>query len=45
MRGLFSQIIIGVIVTVIGTLVTDAITGGHVGRHFVSGAHGSWRGH
>ncbi len=34
MQSLFSQIIIGVIVTVIGTLVTDAITGGHVSRHF-----------
>ncbi len=45
MRGLFSQIIIGVIVTVIGTLVTDAITGGNMSRHFVPGVHGSWRGH
>lgn len=45
MRGLFSQIVIGVIVTVIGTLVTDAITGSDMSRHFVPGAHGSWRGH
>lgn len=45
MRGLFSQIIIGVIVTVIGTLVTDAITGSNMSRHFVPGAHSSWRGH
>ncbi len=45
MRGLFSQIVIGIIVTVIGTLVTDAITGGNMSRHFVPGVHGSWRGH
>jgi hypothetical protein len=44
MRGLFSQIIIGVIVTVVGTLITDAVTGGHVGRHFAHGYHASSRG-
>ncbi len=44
MRGLFSQIIVGVIVTVIGTIVADAITGGHMSRHFVPGFHASARG-
>jgi uncharacterized membrane protein YeaQ/YmgE (transglycosylase-associated protein family) len=41
MQGWFSQIIIGVIVTVLGTLLADAITGGHVGRHLVPGYHSS----
>jgi hypothetical protein len=45
MRGLLSQIIIGVIVTVIGTLVADAFTGSHVSRHFVPGYHSSSRWH
>jgi uncharacterized membrane protein YeaQ/YmgE (transglycosylase-associated protein family) len=45
MQGWFSQIIIGVIVTVIGTLVADALTGGHVSRHFAPGYHSSSRWH
>jgi hypothetical protein len=45
MRGLFSQIIVGVIVTVIGTIVADAITGGHMSRHFAPGFHSASRGH
>ncbi|MFA5956152.1 hypothetical protein [Hyphomicrobium sp.] len=44
MQGWFSQIIIGVIVTVIGTFIADAFTGGHVGRHFAHGYHASSRG-
>ena len=45
MRGLFSQIVIGIVVTVIGGLITDAMTGGHVSRHFGSpGFHSSSRG-
>ena len=45
MQGWFSQIIIGVVVTVIGTLLTDAITGSHMSRHFAPGYHSSWRSH
>jgi hypothetical protein len=38
MRGVFSQIVIGVIVTVIGTVIANAVVGG--GRHHgISGAH------
>jgi hypothetical protein len=43
MQGWFGQIIIGVIVTVIGTLVADAISGGHMTRHFSHGYHASAR--
>ncbi|MFT3731467.1 MAG: hypothetical protein QM780_08605 [Hyphomicrobium sp.] len=45
MRGLFSQIVIGIIVTVIGGLITDAMTGGHMTRRLgAPGFHDSWRG-
>jgi hypothetical protein len=37
MRGLFSQIIIGVIVTVLGTVIANAIVGGGRGHHFLPG--------
>ncbi|HVJ78210.1 MAG TPA: hypothetical protein VM620_10295 [Hyphomicrobium sp.] len=38
MRGLFSQIIIGVIVTVLGTVIANAIVGGgRGGHHFLPG--------
>ncbi|HET6389465.1 hypothetical protein [Hyphomicrobium sp.] len=43
MQGWFSQIVIGVIVTVLGTLIANAVTGGRGGHHFVSGYHGSRR--
>jgi hypothetical protein len=38
MRGVFSQIVIGVIVTVIGTVIANAVVGN--GRyHFMAGSH------
>lgn len=38
MRGVFSQIVIGVIVTVIGTVIANAVVGN--GRHhFMPGSH------
>jgi len=43
MQGWFGQIIIGIVVTVIGGLITDAITGGHMTRHFAHGYHASAR--
>ncbi len=35
MQGWFSQIIIGVVVTVLGTIIANAITGSRAGHHFV----------
>jgi len=45
MRGLLSQIIVGVIVTVIGTVIADAIIKAKNGRGLFGGSHysGSWR--
>jgi hypothetical protein len=38
MRGVFSQIVIGIIVTVIGTVIANAVVGN--GRHhFLPGIH------
>ncbi|MBA2125109.1 hypothetical protein DLM45_02575 [Hyphomicrobium methylovorum] len=40
MRGWFSQIVIGIIVTVIGTVVANAIVGNERGsRHMLPGVH------
>jgi hypothetical protein len=40
MRGLFSQIVIGIIVTVLGTVIANAIVGGgRGGHHFLPGSH------
>jgi hypothetical protein len=40
MRGIFSQIVIGIIVTVIGTVIANALVGGgRGGHHFMSGVH------
>ena len=40
MKGLFSQIIVGIIVTVVGTIVANAVVNGHGrGHHFFSGFH------
>ena len=39
MRGWFSQIIIGVIVTVIGTVLADAVIKGMGGRGLFGGGH------
>jgi hypothetical protein len=39
MKGLFSQIIVGIIVTVIGTIVANALVTGRGGRHFFHGFH------
>ncbi|WP_339085087.1 hypothetical protein [Hyphomicrobium sp. ghe19] len=41
MQGWFSQIVIGVIVTVLGTLIANAVTGGRAGHHFVPSFHAS----
>ena len=39
MQGWFSQIIIGIIVTVVGTVIANSIVRGPGGRHFMSGVH------
>jgi hypothetical protein len=39
MRGWFSQIVIGVIVTMIGTVIAHAIISGKGGRYFYGGGH------
>ena len=39
MRGWTSQIVIGIIVTVVGTVIANAIVGGGSGRHIVGGSH------
>ncbi|HVZ04235.1 hypothetical protein [Hyphomicrobium sp.] len=41
MQGWFSQIVIGIIVTVIGTVIANALVGGggRGGHHFVPGIH------
>lgn len=38
MRGWMSQIVIGIIVTVVGTVIANAIIGGK-GRGFFAGSH------
>ena len=39
MRGWVSQIVIGIIVTVVGTVIAQAIVDGGRGRHFIGGGH------
>jgi hypothetical protein len=39
MPNWLSQIVIGVIVTVLGTLIAHAIIAGKGGRHFLGGGH------
>ena len=39
MRGWTAQIVIGIIVTVVGTVIANAIIGGGSGRHFFGGSH------
>jgi hypothetical protein len=39
MRGWVSQIVIGIIVTVVGTVIAQAIVEGGRGRHFIGGGH------
>jgi len=39
MQGWFSQIVIGIIVTVVGTVIANSIVGGRGGRHFSPGFH------
>jgi hypothetical protein len=41
MKGWFSQIVIGIIVTVIGTIVANALVSGRSGRHLFHGFHWS----
>lgn len=41
MQGWFSQIIIGIIVTVIGTVLADAFVARHHGRGFLPSMHHS----
>jgi hypothetical protein len=38
MRGWMSQIVIGIVVTVVGTVIADAIVGGK-SRHVFGGSH------
>ncbi len=37
MKDWIPQIVIGIIVTVVGTVIANAIVGGHGGKHFFSG--------
>jgi hypothetical protein len=39
MRGWTSQIVIGIIVTVVGTVIANVIVGGSGGRHIIGGSH------
>jgi hypothetical protein len=39
MRGWMSQIVIGIVVTVVGTVIANAIIGGGGGRHIFGGSH------
>jgi len=39
MQSWFSQIVIGIIVTVVGTVIANSIVGGRGGRHFIPGIH------
>jgi len=39
MRAWTSQIVIGIIVTVVGTVIANAIIGGSGGRHIFGGSH------
>jgi hypothetical protein len=39
MRGWMSQIVIGIIVTVVGTVIAHAIVEGGGGRRFIGGGH------
>jgi hypothetical protein len=39
MRGWMSQIVIGIIVTVVGTVIAHAIVEGGRGRRFIGGSH------
>jgi hypothetical protein len=45
MRGWLSQIVIGVIVTVVGTVIAHAIISGKGSRYLFGGSHysGSWK--
>ena len=39
MRGWLSQIVVGIIVTVVGTVIAQAIVDGGRGRHLIGGSH------
>ncbi len=39
MQGWFSQIVVGIIVTVVGTVIANAIVGGRGGHNFMPGIH------
>jgi hypothetical protein len=39
MKDWIPQIVIGIIVTVVGTIIANAVVGGGHGRHFLPGAH------
>ena len=39
MKGWMSQIVIGIIVTVVGTVIANAIVRGGGGKHFFGGSH------
>ena len=39
MRGWMSQIVIGIVVTVVGTVIANAIIGAKGGRNFIGGSH------
>ena len=45
MKGWMSQIVIGIIVTVVGTVIANSIVRGPGGRHFMSGVHFSGPAH
>jgi hypothetical protein len=41
MKGWMSQIVIGIIVTVVGTVIANAIIRGNGGKHFSGGSYSS----
>jgi hypothetical protein len=45
MQSWMSQIVIGIVVTVVGTVIAHAIISGNGGRYFFGGGHysGPWR--
>ena len=45
MQSWLSQIIIGIIVTVVGTVIANALVGGRGGRHLIPGIHISGTSH
>jgi hypothetical protein len=45
MKDWIPQIVIGIVVTVVGTIIANAVVGGGHGRHYVPGVHAWSRSH